>query len=547
MDNLPYSRFHLLIITALGISWILDGYEVSLLSVLSGVLETTFNVKEKEIGLAGTCYLIGCVLGSLFFGFLASILGRRTLFNITLLIYGVSIISTSLAINFKMFLFCRFFTGIAVGGEYSSIFAAVDELIPPSIRGRADLIIDGTWHFGSFLASIISFCVLNLNKDKDNESFLLRVLFSLGAISILPVIYMRKFIPESPRWLIYQGKYKEALKILESIEAKCKKEKQTSKNKEKNDCNLESIDNNNQNNENNIRLSNHMNNPDNYNEKASNNLIHDNNENNYYEENSKFIDNEDSSLLKSDNLRSSQIKSFKSIKPKHNSFKEIFIFLFKLHKTRFFYSLILMASQAFFFNGIFYTYTLILQNFYNIEKNIVGLFLIPLSIASFSGPILLGKYFDSWSRRRMIALTFILSGLFLIVTATNFLYEFFGLLYQQLFWFMTFLVASPAASSAHLTVSEIFPIEMRSQAMAIFFSMGLGIGGVVSPFFYGWLVSNKNKNEIFYSYLFAAFIMIFAGIFGYYFGVDAENKSLEQIANLNKELEMNKENNSETN
>jgi MFS family permease len=193
-----------------------------------------------------------------------------------------------------------------------------------------------------------------------------------------------------------------------------------------------------------------------------------------------------------------------------------------------------MASQAFFYNGIFYTYTLILQNFYFIEKQKVGLFLIPLSVASFCGPLLLGKYFDSWSRRKMIALTFILSGILLTISATNFLFEFFGLFTQQIFWFCTFFVASPAASSAHLTVSEIFPTEIRSQAMAIFFSTGLGVGGVVSPFFFGWMVSNKDKKEIFFSYLFAAGIMMLAGLFGYFFGVDAENKSLEQITRMDK-------------
>ncbi len=555
LDNLPYSRLHTMIIISLGISWILDGYEVSLLSVLSGVLETAFNVKSKEIGIAGSFYLLGCVIGSLFFGFLASIYGRKTLFNITLIIYGISIILTAFAIDINMFIGCRFFTGIAVGGEYSSIFAAIDEFIPPSIRGRADLIIDGTWHFGSFLASIISFCLLNIydnkannhngeikiipyknniilsiiknstflnvnnynleSNDIDQERFLMRILFSLGAIAILPVIYMRKFIPESPRWLIYQGKYKEALKILESIEAKCNRENLNFRKTSEIDNNLTSkagriID------------------------KYGDNV----NVNNNNEENSRLLAIENSALLSNTQLKSHHIiKNTADIK--RHTFKEIFVYLFKIHKTRFFYSLILMSSQAFFYNGIFYTYTLILQNFYNIEKKTVGLFLIPLSIASFTGPLLLGKYFDNWSRRKMIALTFILSGVFLIVSAFNFLFQIFGLYVQQTFWFVTFFVASPAASSAHLTVSEIFPIEMRSQAMAIFFSMGLGIGGVVSPFLYGWLVSDQNRKEIFYSYLFASCIMIFAGIFGYFFGVDAENKSLEQITNLDKDLEKN--------
>jgi MFS family permease len=491
LDNLPYSKFHTLIICSLGISWILDGYEVSLLSVLSGVVQNSFDVTEKEIGISGSLYLLGCVIGSLFFGFLASLYGRKTLFNVTLVIYGLSIITTSFSINIYMFFVCRFFTGIAVGGEYSSIFAAIDELIPPTIRGRADLIIDGTWHFGSFLASIISFFVLN-NGNIVSENLLMRILFGLGAISIIPVIYMRKYIPESPRWLIYKKKYKEANIVMNSIESRCNFNTPKNMNKD-NKVDIENKE----------------------------SLIC----------NEKLETNNDiSPFLICSKISTKQITN--NDISKNYTFSDIFAFLFRTHRSRFFYALILMSSQAFFYNGIFYSYTLILQNFYSIKKENVGLFLIPLSAASFLGPILFGKYFDSWSRRKMIALTYITSGILLSLTSLNFLIGYFGIVVQQIFWFITFLVASPAASSAHLTISEIFPIEMRSQAMAIFFSMGLGIGGVISPSLFGWLVSKKNREDIFISYLFAAFVMIFAGIFGFYFGVDSEGKSLESISRL---------------
>ena len=304
LDKLPYSRFHTFIIISLGISWILDGYEVSLLSVLSGVIETSFEVTEKEIGLSGSFYLLGCVVGSLLFGFLASSYGRRTLFNITLIIYGLSIISTSFSIDIYMFYICRFFTGISVGGEYSSIFAAIDELIPPSIRGRADLIIDGTWHFGSFLASLISFLVLNYSKnDVDYQNLLMRILFSLGALCIIPVIFMRRYIPESPRWLIYKGKYKEASKVMNAIEIKC-------------------------------------------------NIKKDNDEIDQFDiENSEFyLKNEENPLLFSNKYKS--VQNFENKKIKKTTFKDIFLFLFKTHKRRFFYSVVLMSSQAFFYNNI---------------------------------------------------------------------------------------------------------------------------------------------------------------------------------------------------
>jgi len=168
--------------------------------------------------------------------------------------------------------------------------------------------------------------------------------------------------------------------------------------------------------------------------------------------------------------------------------------------------------------------------------------MIPLSVASFLGPLFIGKYFDSWGRRKMIFLTFCLSGSLLLLQSIVFMFEIFSFTTIQCLWFVIFFVASPAASSAHMTISEIFPLEMRSQAMAIFFSCGLGIGGVVAPSLYGSFVSSRSRISIFFSYIMAAVIMIGAGLFGYFFGVDAENKSLEEISkNVNEMDEEEKE------
>jgi MFS family permease len=469
LDTLPFSKFHLLIIVALGISWVLDGYEVSLLSVTSGVIKIMYLMNDTEIGLLNSLYLLGCAMGSLLFGSLAAKWGRKMLFQITLWIYVASIIATSLSINKYMFFFSRFLTGVSVGGEYSSIFAAIDELLPARIRGRADLIIDGTWHLGSCISSLVAY--LTLTNFTIYQELVTRILFILGVMLALPVIFMRKFIPESPRWLLYKGYYKEAINIIESIEAK---------------CNMSSDD------------------------------------------NTLFIDRQ----TYSSNVGHTSIKNI--------SFKIIFYILFKKHRVRSLYSLVLIASQAFFYNGIFYTYTIILQNFYHIGKEIVGLYMIPLALASFTGPIFIGKFFDTWSRRGMIAITFCTAGILLIITSLNFLTPTFPFIIQQFLWFITFFIASPAASSAHLTISEIFPVEMRSQAMAIFFSLGLLIGGVIAPFLYGLMIDNGDKLKIFYSYLFAAFIMIFAGLFGLFYGIDAENKSLEELSkNISEDDELN--------
>lgn len=525
LDSLKFSFFHFLVVLSLGISWILDGYEVTLLSVLSGVLRINLNMKDYEIGLTGSLYLLGCVSGSLFFGFLAYKWGRKSLFNFTLGIYTFSILMTSFAVNKQMFFLSRFLTGVSVGGEYSSIFAAIDELIPAYCRGRTDLIIDGTWHLGSFISAIISHYALNLNKE--NQDLTLRLLFGVGALIAIPVIYLRTFIPESPRWLILKRKYKEALDICEHIESRCEKRLFNSNDKTSNNYDIFMATNSNGNNNN-----------------AFENEILFNNNNNHSNRNrmNKFNNNEIPKfdyICFNDKVNDISINRNKKIDYRDHSMMSVFLDLFRRNKTKFFYSFILMASQAFFFNGIFYTFSLILLNFYKIPKEDVGLYLIPISFSSFLGPIIFGRFFDSWSRRKMIALTFISTGFCLMIVNFNFLYGFFGFKIQQFLWFITFLIASPAASSAHLTISEIFPIEVRSQAMAIFFSLGLGVGGVFSPFFYGLIIDKKDKFSIFISYCIAALVMVLAGTFGYFYGVDSENKSLEEICAMDYDNEDN--------
>ena len=493
LDNLKFGKFHLIIILALGTTWILDGYEVSLLSVLSGVIKQMYNMNDTEIGAAGSVYLSGAVTGALFFGYLASKLGRKMLFSITLIIYIISIVATSAAINKYMFYGCRFATGLAVGGEYSAIFAAIDELLPPYVRGRADLIIDGTWHFGSCLASISGYVTLTYISSDSNSYIAVRCLFVIGAILACCIIYLRKNVPESPRWLLYKGRIHEAVKIVNEIEAQCvirKKEPTNKNNQYSKDNTLDSK----------FNLLNEEGNKD---------------------------DNTTNTAYNPNNPNTTPIKN---LERKEITIKKICNVLFRVHPKRFFYAASLMASQAFFYNGVFYTYTLILQKFENISKETVGLYLIPLSVASFTGPLFIGPFFDSWSRRKMILLTYLSTFVLLTITAFNFLFGYFNFFIQQCLWFITFFIASPGASSAHLTVSEIFPLEMRSQALAIFFSIGYGVGGIVAPLLMGALVNENDKTSIFYAYIISAIIMALGGIIGFTFGIDAERKSLEDIA-----------------
>ena len=483
LDILPFSTFHFKILYSLGISWIIDGYEVSLLSILSGILKVHLHMDDVGVAQSGSMYLLGCVFGALIFAYLSQIHGRKKLFSATLIIYITSIVLTATSFSRLSFYICRFLTGVAIGGEYTAIFAAVDELIPTKYRGASNIIIDGTFHIGSIIACILSYLLLGLykhvpdNKFKDvkelnmDVEIIWRALFLIGAIMAIPVLFMRKHIPESPRWLILKGYGRKAIEELNNIKNMLKEGEV---------------------------------------------LI---------EENIPILDN---------SIDETNISFSKSIIDENKEDKIMFILkiLFVKYPTRFLYALSLMIAQAFFYNGIYYTFGLVLENYYNIDKEDFGLFLIPLSISNFLGPVCLGRYFDSWSRRKMISLCYLLSGLLLIMSGIFFIYEYLNIYHQIFLWGLIFFIASPGASAAHLTVSEIFPTDIRSEALAIFFSIGILIGGVVSPVIFSTLIDNKNRLSFGFSYFISAGLMMIAGIINYIFGVDSEKKSLEEIANI---------------
>ena len=188
-----------------------------------------------------------------------------------------------------------------------------------------------------------------------------------------------------------------------------------------------------------------------------------------------------------------------------------------------------MISQAFFYNGLYYTFGLVLENYYKIDKESFGLYLFPLSIANFLGPLILGKYFDIWSRRKMITLCYFTSGVILTISGILFRKNLLSISQQIGLWALLFFITSPGASAAHLTVSEIFPTQIRSEALACFFSLGLLMGGVVSPLIFSSLIDKDNRISFAYSYFFSAGLLIFSAIICFIFGVDSENKSLEEL------------------
>ena len=204
--------------------------------------------------------------------------------------------------------------------------------------------------------------------------------------------------------------------------------------------------------------------------------------------------------------------------------------LFVQHRQRALVGLIRMAAQAFFYNAIFFTFALVLTDFYGITASQVGWYILPFAAGNFLGPLLLGRLFDTLGRRAMIAFTYGISGALLAVSGYLFSIGVLSAQSQTIAWMVIFFFASPAASSAYLTVSETFPLEVRALAIAMFYSIGTGIGGVAGPALFGALIDTGSRNSVFAGYLLGSGLMIAAAVVAWRFAVSAERQSLETIA-----------------
>jgi MFS family permease len=189
-----------------------------------------------------------------------------------------------------------------------------------------------------------------------------------------------------------------------------------------------------------------------------------------------------------------------------------------------------MAAQAFFYNAIFFTYALILTDFFGVPAGKVGWYLVPFAVGNFLGPVLIGRLFDSYGRRPMIALTYILSGVLLVLTGLFFERQLIGATGMTVCWMVIFFFASAAASSAYLTVSETFPLEIRALAIAFFYAVGTGIGGIAAPLLFGVLIDTGSRFSVFGGYLLGSTLMILAGGVAWRWAIAAERKPLEAVA-----------------
>jgi MFS family permease len=452
MDRLPWSRFHVLVVIALGVTWILDGLEVTIVGSIGPILKDhrTLGLTDQQVGNTAACYVAGAVVGALVFGWLTDRFGRRLIFNLTLGIYLCGVLASAFAWNFRSFAAFNIVTGLGIGGEYAAINSAIDELIPARLRGRIDLIVNGSYWFGAACGAAASLLLLSGHLVDIDIGW--RLPFAIGAVLSGAILYLRRFVPESPRWQVTHGQEQAARKTVETIEAEI-----------------------------------------------------------------------GGNLPKPERTLTVHPR-------KVFGFGLILRSMLGRNMGRSALALILMVAQAFLFNAVFFTYGLVLSRFYGVPEARVGLYILPLALGNFMGPLLLGHLFDTIGRKPMIAGTYGVAGVLLFGVAWLFGAGLLTAWTQTFCWMAIFFIASAAASAAYLTASEIFPLETRAMAIALFYALGTLLGGVTAPALFGHLIGTGQTWSVAGGYFGAAALMIAASICEIFLGIEAAGKSLEDVA-----------------
>ncbi|HTZ44729.1 MAG TPA: MFS transporter [Jatrophihabitans sp.] len=456
LDRLPWARFHWLVVVGLGVSWILDGLEIQIVSQAG--FQDSLHLTSADVGALGSVYLVGEVIGALFFGRITDRIGRRKIFILTLAIYLLGSGLAGLSWNLGVLAVFRFVAGLGIGGEYSAINSAIDELIPSHYRGRVDIAINGTYWGGAALGATANLFLLS---DAVPSNLGWRIGFFIGPVLGLLIIGLRRHIPESPRWQMTHGYQDEANRTVDEIEDRVRAEGRE----------LPEVD------------------------------------------EGKAIDIVPQQWIPYGQL----VRTFLRTYPRRTAL-----------------GFTLMATQAFLYNAIFFSYALVLQHFFGISKSHTSYYFLPFAIGNLLGPLLLGHLFDTIGRRKMIAGTYLISGVLLAISAALFGGGHLTATTQTVFWCVIFFFASAGASSAYLTVSEIFPLELRGQAIAFFFSIAQ-IFGAIATSLYGHLIGGANvanppRGPLTAGYYLGAGVMIVGGLVAAALAVNAERRSLEEIA-----------------
>jgi MFS family permease len=459
LDRLRWSPFHTRMVAGLGAAWILDGLQITISSSVVGELTkpSTLGMTSTQIGLIASIYLIGEMVGALFFGRLSDQLGRKRLLIVTLLLYlcgtGLAAFVTGHHTGWLAFFYLtRFIAGMGIGGQYAAINSAIDEMMPSRYRGRVDIWINGSYWAGAIIGSFAS--LIFLNAFATNVGW--RLAFLTGPVLALIVIVVGRTLPESPRWLMTHGRIEEAERELAKIEAAAAAAGQT----------LEEI---------------------------------------------------------------GDDKAIELVPEERYGYMRFVGLVFHEYPRRAILGASLMITQSFLYNAIFFTYALVLTRFYGVSATKVPLYGLAFSIGNLVGPLVLAPLFDTVGRKKMISGTYLLSGALLAVSGWLFQHHDLTAASQTFVWIIIFFFASAGASAAYLTVSETWPIEIRAEAIAVFFAIAQ-IFGAIGPAFYGALIGDgTSRTPLFIGYLIGAGIMMLGGVVEIVFGINAEGKSLEEI------------------
>jgi MFS family permease len=459
IDRLPWSRFFTKLVIALGIAWILDGLEITIASNVGPdlTLHNTLSLTSGQVGDIAWWYLIGEVIGALFFGRLSDKLGRKNLFVITL---GVYLVGSGLTAatpgggSWIWFLYAtRIIAGMGIGGEYAAINSAIDEMIPARYRGRIDLAVNGTYWAGALIGTAVTLWALN----HVTPDWGWRTAYLVGPVLALVIIFVRRNLPESPRWQIMHGRQAEAEASIKEIEDQVAATR--------------------------------------------------------------------GSLPQVDESKEIEITPTAQI-----GYLRLLITLFRTYPTRSILVFMLMSTQSFLYNAIFFTYGLVLEFYFHVKATDTAYYFFAFAAGNLLGPLTIGRLFDTIGRRKMISGTYLLSGILLLIVSFLFKNGSLNATTQTLCWAVIFFFASAGASAGYLTASEVFPLEVRAKAIAVFFAIAQFFGAFGSAW-YGHLIgTGQDRNTLFAGYLVGAIAMILGGLTAVFFAVDAEGKSLEDVA-----------------
>jgi MFS family permease len=457
LDRLPWSRWHWRILIGLGTVWILDGLEVTIVSSIAGAISAKgsgVHIASADIaGLAASLYVAGACFGALVFGQLTDRFGRKRLFMITLGVYLAATFATAFSFAPWFFFACRFVTGMGIGGEYSAINSAIDELIPARFRGRIDIVINGTYWAGAAAGALLSVLALHVLSPFYDW----RVCFGLGFVLGLAILIVRRHVPESPRWLFIHGREREAEEVTRGIEGE--------------------------------------------------------------------VAQSTGEPLPEPDGETITVRQRRAI-----GLLEITRAIVRTYPKRTVLGLALFVGQAFLYNSILFGYATLLSKFFGVSTADAPYYLVAFAAGNLLGPLLLAGLFDSVGRKPMIAGTYILSGVLLLVTGYLFEQHVLTATTLTLGWSVVFFFASAGVSAAYLTVSEVFPMETRALAIAIFYAVGTGLGGIIGPQLFGPMVATHQASKVFEALALGAGLMILGGAVEIVWGVKAERRRLEGIA-----------------